>query len=201
MVTETISLGILSLPKAVASLGLAPAIVILIGLGLLSSYTGYVIGRFKLKHPYISNMADAGEALWGPFGREIVGAGQLLFLIFIMASHTLTFTTAMNTLTNHGTCSIVFGIVGMILSCILSLPRTLTKMTWQSIACELLGACLYINVWLMIILACTSIVVAVFITMVALGIQNSGASVKVTVDADLVTGFTAAANIVFSYGK
>lgn len=137
MVSETISLGILSLPAAVAGMGLAPALVVLIGMGLLATYTGYLIGKFKERHPHISSMADAGEVLMGRFGYELFGTAQLLFLVFIMASHILTFTVALNTITNHATCSIVFGIVGMIISCILSLPRTLEKVSWFSLVCEL----------------------------------------------------------------
>lgn len=37
MVAETISLGILSLPAAIASLGLVPGLIILVGLGLLAT--------------------------------------------------------------------------------------------------------------------------------------------------------------------
>lgn len=80
--------------------------------------------------------ADAGEQLMGRFGRELFGTGQLLFLIFLMASHILTFTVALNSITGHATCSIVFGLVGLILSLILSLPRTLEKMSWLSLVCE-----------------------------------------------------------------
>lgn len=141
MVAETISLGILSLPAAVANLGLAPAIIILVGLGILASYTGYVIGQYKMRHPHISSIADAGEVLMGPFGRELFTAANILFLVFIMASHLLTFTVALNTITRHATCSIVFGVVGMILSLILSLPRTLKKVSWLSMICKLATPC------------------------------------------------------------
>ncbi|KAJ5397455.1 Amino acid transporter transmembrane [Penicillium cosmopolitanum] len=181
MVSETISLGILSLPAAVAGMGLAPALVVLIGMGLLATYTGYLIGKFKERHPHISSMADAGEVLMGRFGYELFGTAQLLFLVFIMASHILTFTVALNTITNHATCSIVFGIVGMIISCILSLPRTLEKVSWFSLV------------------SFVSIFSAVMICMVAVGIQNPEAIVHPTVETNLVTGFTAAANIAFSY--
>ncbi|KAJ6135783.1 Amino acid transporter transmembrane [Penicillium capsulatum] len=136
MVAETISLGILSLPAAVAGLGLVPALIVLIGLGILSSYTGFVIGQFKWRYPHISSMADAGEVLMGRFGRELFGTGQLLFLVFLMASHLLTFTVALNTITKRATCSIVFGVVGMVISCLMSLPRTLEKVSWLSLVCE-----------------------------------------------------------------
>lgn len=136
MVAETISLGILSLPAAVAGLGLVPSLIVIIGLGALASYTGMLISQFKQRHPHISSMADAGEVLMGRFGRELLGTAQLLFLIFIMASHILTFTVAFNVITKHGTCTMVFGVVGMIISCFLSLPRTLAKVSWLSLVCE-----------------------------------------------------------------
>ena len=81
-------------------------------------------------------MADAGEILMGPLGREILGTGQLLFLVFIMGGHILTFTKAMNTLTNHGTCTIVFGIVGMVISFICTLPRRMMSITWLAGGCK-----------------------------------------------------------------
>lgn len=110
-------------------------IILIIGLGLVATYTGYVLGQFKLAYPHIHSMADAGEVMLGRFGREVLGAAQLLFLIFIMGSHILTFTVMMNTLTEHGTCSIVFGVVGLVISFICCLPRTLRKVSWMSISC------------------------------------------------------------------
>ena len=71
----------------------------------------------------------------GRFGRELFGLGQILFSIFIMGSHIVTFTVMMNTITEHGTCSIVFSIVGMVICLVLSLPRTIKNMTYISIAC------------------------------------------------------------------
>ena len=137
MVAETMSMGILSLPAAVAEIGLAPAIVILVGLGILASYTGYVIGQFKYRYPQVSSVSDAGAILLGPVGRELFFAGHMLYTIFIMASHILTFTVAFNVITEHGTCSLVFGVVGLVISLGLSLPRQLQKMTWLSLACML----------------------------------------------------------------
>lgn len=137
MVAETISLGILSLPAAVGTVGLAPGLAILISMGILASYNGYVIGQIKLRFPHITSMSDAGEVLLGPFGRELLNAAQILLLIFIMASHILTFTVAFNVMTGHATCSIVFVVVGAVISCLLSLPRTLEKVSWLSLVCKL----------------------------------------------------------------
>lgn len=136
MVAKTVPLGVLSLPAAVAGLGLAPAVIILLSLGVVASYTGYVIGQFKWRYPHISSVADAGEVLMGRFGREVLFGGQMLYLIFLMASHLLTFTVALDIISSHATCSIVFGVIGLVFSMLLSLPRTLKNFSWLSMACE-----------------------------------------------------------------
>lgn len=51
MIAETVSLGILSLPSALATLGFVPGMILILGLGLLATYTGYMIGSFKLHYP------------------------------------------------------------------------------------------------------------------------------------------------------
>ncbi|KAJ5630443.1 uncharacterized protein N7484_010543 [Penicillium longicatenatum] len=181
MVAETVSLGVLSLPSAVATMGLVPSIIVLIGLGVITTYTGYIMGQMKLRFPQITTMADAGEVIGGKFGREFVGACWGIFFIFIMASHLLTFTVAMNTITDHGTCTIVFGIVGLVVSFICSLPRTLEKMSWLSLV------------------SFVSILSAVLITMIALGIEQPDPRVIAVANTNLYHGFTAVTNIVFAF--
>lgn len=112
------------------------AIILIVGLGILATYTGYNIGLFRQRYPHIQNLSDAGEILLGPIGREIFGIGQFLFCIFVMGSHLLTFRVMMNTITVHRACSVLFSAVGMILSMILSIPRTMKGMTWISFACK-----------------------------------------------------------------
>lgn len=59
----------------------------------------------------------------------------LLQLIFIAAAHVLTFSVMMNVLTDHGTCTVVFGIVGAVISFMLTLPRTLRGQSFLSAIC------------------------------------------------------------------
>ncbi|KAJ5242055.1 uncharacterized protein N7469_000382 [Penicillium citrinum] len=181
MIAESVSLGVLSLPATLASLGLAPAIILIIGLGLLATYTGYVIAQFHQRYPHIQNLADAGEVLFGAFGRELFGIGQLLFSIFIMGSHILTFSVMMNTVTEHGTCTMVFTTVGFVICMVCSLPRTMKNMTYISCA------------------SFVSILTAVIITMIGVGIQGQVAPMKDTIHTDLFHAFTAVTNIVFAY--
>lgn len=98
--------------------------------------TGCRIGQFKLAYPHVHNMADAGEVLMGAWGREIFGAAQTIFLIFSMGSHILTFTIAMNAITGHATCTIVWAVVGLVLFWLLTIPRTLKKVSYLALACR-----------------------------------------------------------------
>ncbi|OJJ45993.1 hypothetical protein ASPZODRAFT_132969 [Penicilliopsis zonata CBS 506.65] len=182
MICESVSLGVLSLPAAVATLGLVPAIILIIGLGLLATYTGYNIGLFRERYPHIQNLADAGEILMGRFGRELFGLGQFLFCIFVMGSHLLTFRVMMNTITDHGTCSIVFSVIGMVISMVFSIPRTMKGMTWISFASFL------------------SIFTAVMVTMIGVGVESHpGRIIEATTHHSLYTSFSAVSNIVFAY--
>lgn len=70
------------------------------GLGVIATATGYMIGTFKLRYPHVHNMADAGEIIAGPIGREILGAAQVIFIVFICASHVLTGLIAFDTSTS-----------------------------------------------------------------------------------------------------
>ncbi|KAJ5586984.1 uncharacterized protein N7459_002749 [Penicillium hispanicum] len=182
MICESVSLGVLSLPSAMATLGFVPGIILIIGLGLLATYTGYNIGLMRERYPFIQNLGDAGEILLGKFGRELFGTAQFLFCIFVMGAHILTFRVMMNTVTNHGTCSIVFSLVGMLISLALSLPRTMKGMTWISFA------------------AFISIFTAVIITMISVGVEeHTNVVTKAAIDNDLYTEFQSISNIVFAY--
>ena len=45
-------------------------------------------------------MADAGEILAGPVGREVLGAAQVMFIVFLCGSHVLTGMIAFDTSTS-----------------------------------------------------------------------------------------------------
>ncbi|KAI7255819.1 hypothetical protein KC345_g11069 [Hortaea werneckii] len=91
---ETVSLGILSLPSALATLGYLPGILLILTLGLLSWYTGHIIYALKMQHfASIHSYADIFDILWpgGP-GRWFGEVATNLMLVFIVAAHIVTFT-------------------------------------------------------------------------------------------------------------
>lgn len=142
MIAETISLGILSLPSVLARVGLVPGIILILGLSILATYSGYVLGQFKNRYPHVHTFADAGEILFTPlgagaFGREFFGAAQVIFLIFSMGSHILTWTIMLNTVIGPGApCTIIWSVVALVLFFICDIPRTMKNLSWFSIACK-----------------------------------------------------------------
>jgi hypothetical protein len=134
-------------------------------------------------------MADAGYVLfkplgprWAVFGREFLGVAQTIFLIFSMASHILTWTICLNTLTNGATCTIVWGITGLLLFWFFDIPRTLKKVSWLSVA------------------SCFSITTAVIVAMAGVGAKNPAhGHFRATQTADFATAFLSVTNIVFAF--
>lgn len=182
MIAETISLGILSLPSTLAAVGLVPGIILIVGLGAVSTYTGYVFWQFKMRYPHVHNMADVGEIFLGPVGRELGGFLQNVYLVFIMGSHLLTWTIALNTITGHATCTIVWSVIGLILHAILTFPRTLKNVSYLSIG------------------AFISIFSAVMITMISVGISRPDPHVQATVAVSFASAFGSVMNIIFAFG-
>lgn len=104
----------------------------ILGVGIISTYTGYTIGQLKQRYTQIHTMADAGDILLGSFGRRILGFAQLVFFIFVMGSHILTFSIMMNVLTDHSSCTILYAAIGLLVSFVLTLPRRLEKLSQLS---------------------------------------------------------------------
>lgn len=190
MIAETISLGILSLPSVLATIGMVGGVILIAGLGIVATYTGYVIGQFKMAYPFVHSMADAGEVVfapWGPrwaaFGREFLGAAQTIFLVFSMGSHILTWSICLNTITDSATCTIVWSVVGLVIFWICDLPRTLKGVSYMSFV------------------SFASITAAVFITMIDVGVDPPNPfGVVAAKNVKLRTAFLSVTNIVFAYG-
>jgi amino acid permease len=136
MIAENVSLGVLALPQALAILGLVPGLLLIFFLGLIATYTGWIIGEFKLAHPSVQNFADVGMMIAGPIGREVLAVGQILVLVFIMGAHVLSFSIAMNAITGHAACTILWSVIGLGLCFVLGLPRTFRKVSYLSVFCE-----------------------------------------------------------------
>lgn len=188
LIVEAIALGSLSIPSAFAALGMVAGVILCVGLGIIAIYTSYVVGQVKLAYPHITHYADAGQLLMGKFGYELVGAMFALQLIFLVGSHSLTGTIAFDSITNNGTCSLVFGVVSAIILLLLAIPPSFAEVA-------ILG---YIDF--------VSIIAAIGITIIGTGIrQNQGLipasdwSAWPREGLTFVEAFVSVGNIVFAY--
>ncbi|CCU82875.1 unnamed protein product [Blumeria hordei] len=188
MVVEAIALGSLSIPQALASLGMVPGVIICVSLGLVAIYTSFVVGQVKLAYPHISHYADAGRLLMGKFGYELVGIMFSLQLIFLVGSHSLTGAIAFGSITNHGTCSIVFGIISAIILLLLAIPPSFAEVA-------ILG---YIDF--------VSVVLAIGITIIGTGVAQARGNLVASdwsawprEGLTFVEAFVSLGNIVFAY--
>ncbi|XXG96313.1 acetylornithine aminotransferase [Hypoxylon texense] len=187
LIVEAIALGSLSMPAAFATLGMVAGTICSVGLGLLAIYTSYVVGQVKLKFPEVQHYADAGRLIMGKFGYELIGAMFVLQLVFLVGSHCLTGTIAFLNISNNGACSLVFGVVSAIILLILAIPPSFAEVA-------ILG---YIDF--------VSIMAAIFITIIATGVQRTDAGVSSNwsawpqEDLTFTKAFIAITNIVFAY--
>ncbi|KAF2117741.1 transmembrane amino acid transporter protein-domain-containing protein [Lophiotrema nucula] len=154
LIAENISLGVLALPSAVAALGLVPGLLLIFFLGVIAGYTGYILGQFKQAFPQVTCYADMGGVVAGKTGQIIFATGSCLILIFIMAAHILSFSIAMNVITDHSQCTLLYMVVGLLLSFILGLPRTMKGVSFLSVS------------------SCVSVVIAVTVVIIAVAITK-----------------------------
>lgn len=80
MMKTQIGLGVLSIPMAFDSLGLVPGVIILLCIAVITTWSDYIIGAFKLNHPEVYGIDDAGALMFGRIGRGILSVAFCLCL-------------------------------------------------------------------------------------------------------------------------
>lgn len=86
MIKTQIGLGVLSIPAVLDTLGMGPGLVVLISIGVITTWSNYMIGVFKKQHPSVYSIDDVGFMLFGKWGREFFYVAFLLCKHFIPLS-------------------------------------------------------------------------------------------------------------------
>jgi len=182
MITEIVSNGMLSLPSSLAVVGMVPGLVIIVFLGVFATYTSWLLVQFKLRHPDVHTMGDAGYILFGPIGRELLAFGTLCFSIFACGGQLLAGQIALAALSDNKLCLTLYTGIFAIPTLLCSLPRTFHGLSWISIASVL------------------SIFIAGIVGMAAAGLSpDPNRSVDVAVSSDFYTAFVSITNPVFAF--
>lgn len=138
-------LGVLGIPLTFSALGFFPGCLTLIVLCALSTWSGFVVSNFRLRHPHVYSIGDAAEFMFGKPGREFMGGAYWLYYVLVYAASLLTLTIAFNSLGNHSACTVIWIAVGAIITFILgSAIRTMKVMSW----CGYVGlASVFVSAW------------------------------------------------------
>ena len=75
---QNIALGLLSFPSVYLRLGIAGGMIATVILGTLAYITAWIMVDFKIKYMGVMNIGDAGELMFGKWGRRWFGWGLVL---------------------------------------------------------------------------------------------------------------------------
>ncbi len=181
MIAEIVSNGMLSLPSSLAVVGLIPGIIIIVFLGAFGLFTAWILIQFKLRHPEVHNMGDAGLLLGGPLLRELLSFGTIVFAVMATGGQLLAGQIALSSLSENKLCLILYTGIFAIPTLLCSLPRTLDRLGWLSII-SVLG-----------------ILVAGIVGMIGAGINFPLSEYSLVLSTSFTTAFISVTNPVFAY--
>ncbi|KAL8966716.1 MAG: hypothetical protein Q9183_003242, partial [Haloplaca sp. 2 TL-2023] len=129
-------------------------------------------------------MGDAGYILMGPFGRELLAFGTVVFAVFATGGQILAGQIALGVLSSNKLCLMLYTGIFAIPTLLCAMPRTLDQMSWLSVPSVI------------------CIIVAGTVGMVGAGLNPIAGwqdQYSVVVSTDFVTAFISITNPVFAY--
>ncbi|PWN45197.1 hypothetical protein IE81DRAFT_320368 [Ceraceosorus guamensis] len=153
LIVEAIALGALSMPSNFSTLGMVPGVICTVFLGVLATHGSLFLGEICLKFKSATHYDEVVRLMFGKWGKEIFAVALVIQLFLVNASHVLTGTELLNALSDHATCSVVFGVVSAVLLFAMAIPPSFHDFA-------ILG---YIDF--------VSILVAIFLTMLGSGLE------------------------------
>ncbi|KAL9097262.1 MAG: hypothetical protein Q9165_000689 [Trypethelium subeluteriae] len=135
-----------------------------------------------MQHPTIQSFADAGHIMGGRCLEWVFMVAGYLNLVFIAAAHILTFKTAMTHITHTHLCAILWSVIAVLVSFVLTIKRTSLSQSYVSV------------------LSCLSITVAIIIVAAALALHPTSHLTPIhPLVHDFPTSFRAILNMVTSF--
>lgn len=133
------------------TLGFFPGLLSLLLLCAITTYTGILAGKIRLLHPNIHSPAELGGILFkgNRFAIELFGIAYWILLVMVASSAILTCTIALNALSTHAICTLIFDAV-IVVACLIIGGgfRQLSKVAWLG----WLGVtCVILSIWILTI--------------------------------------------------
>lgn len=167
LISNQVGLGILSLPGTMHILGLVPGTIIIVGVGMLSTYTAFELLQLYRKHPHCANIVDMAKVVGGKPLELLVAFGLMVKLCMTCASASVTLSVAFNTMSNHAICTVGWIGVAATACYLLCLPRTFKFVAMAGIP------------------ATVSILAAIVIVLVSLGLAPPRGAPEGLLDKDI----------------
>ncbi|KAF2098799.1 hypothetical protein NA57DRAFT_76037 [Rhizodiscina lignyota] len=130
MMKTQIGLGVLSIPAVFDVLGLIPGVICLITIAVITTWSDYMVGIFKLRHREVYSIDDAGGLMFGQIGRIVFGTAFCLYWVFVAGSGMLGISIGLNAVSTHGACTAAFVAVAAIAGFLLASIQTLGRISW-----------------------------------------------------------------------
>lgn len=125
LMKQTFATGVLSMPSAMYFLGGVASPIFIIFWGVVNTYSAYIQGHYKLAHPKMHTIIDGTEISVLHLSGSKAGSkvakfvAEVLYLfawLLCVGLAVLAIGTALNAITSHGTCTVVFNVVAFIIS-------------------------------------------------------------------------------------
>lgn len=123
--TNQFSLGSLSLPLALRTLGMVPGIIAISCIGCLTWHIACMLLQYYCRHPYVVNIVDMVRVLGGKRLGVDFGFMMLLQVVFFTASPVITISSALNAISDHATCTVVPMVAACLRRYVLPFPRSI----------------------------------------------------------------------------
>ncbi|TXT10864.1 hypothetical protein VHUM_02369 [Vanrija humicola] len=127
-----VGLGVLAMPSMLQMVGAVPGTLIIVGLGILTTWCDYVVGTFKRNHPEVYSVADAGYIMFGTFGRELFSFAYWCFTVGVAGAAMVAISIAFNAITDHATCTVVWVVIAAVVAAAAGSIQTLNRISWIS---------------------------------------------------------------------
>ncbi|KAL2834274.1 transmembrane amino acid transporter protein-domain-containing protein [Aspergillus cavernicola] len=191
MMKSQIGLGVLSIPSAFDTLGIIPGLICLCTIAIITTWSDYMVGVFKLNHREVYSIADTGGLMFGRAGQAFFGFAFCLYWIFVAGSGMLSISIALNAVSTHAACTAIFVAVAAIVGFALGSIRTLSRFSFLA--------------WI----GLTCILTAILTVTIAVGIQDRPASApqdspwtsdyKIANNPSFTEAITAISSLIFAY--
>ncbi|KAL1412816.1 hypothetical protein Q8F55_000564 [Vanrija albida] len=130
MTKANIGLGVLSIPFIFQIFGIVPGIILLIVVQVLVMYSAQEILPFKLRHPEVYDISDAGYVFGGRIAREYLYIWFIVDMTTTGSGAIVSLSACLNAISSHGACTAVFIAVAAIAGMSLASIQTLSKVSW-----------------------------------------------------------------------